>query len=164
MKTSDKDCMIITYYGRAWINRGMVANLPRSQPNRKNAFFFCPRSRLRIWSHEKNLAVPARGSLLILHSRAESIIVLESRNSSRFPQRLPFIYLYPQNAIGSVVEFIGLRNRVPMALTAAERRRVSSPQRSFSNWCCLFRYQGPNFVRISFPTPIIGTAVDMYDL
>ena len=33
--------------------------------------FPCPRSRLRIWSHEAGSAVPFRASPLILHTQAE---------------------------------------------------------------------------------------------
>ena len=47
-----------------------------------------------------------------------------------------------------------LRNH---SLPRSRRRRASSPQRSSSNGCCFFRYHGPFFVRLSFPTPTNGT-------
>ena len=34
--------------------------------------FPCPRSRLRIWSREKDSAVPSRVSLIILHTQADA--------------------------------------------------------------------------------------------
>ena len=43
----------------------MVASPARGQLNRKNEYFPCPRSCLRIWSRETGSAVPSRVSLLI---------------------------------------------------------------------------------------------------
>ena len=40
------------------------------------SIFPCPRARLRIWSRETGSAVPSRVSLLILHTQAESGLVL----------------------------------------------------------------------------------------
>ena len=58
----------------------------------------CPRTYLRILSHETGSAVPSRASLLILHTQAESGAY--SRDSSRFPRRRPFIYLNRQKPSG----------------------------------------------------------------
>ena len=44
---------------------GEAANPARSQVNRENEYFPCPRSRLRIWSRKTGSAVPSRVSLLI---------------------------------------------------------------------------------------------------
>ena len=50
---------------------GKVANPARGQLDTENESR-CPRSRLRIWSHEASLVIPSRVSLLILHTQAES--------------------------------------------------------------------------------------------
>ena len=43
------------------------------------------------------------------------------------------------------------------SLPRVRRHRASSPQGSWSNGCCLFRYHhGPFFMRPSFSTPTIG--------
>ena len=98
----------------------------------QNSVFPCPRSRLRIWFHETGSAIPSRVSLLIFHTQAESGAY--SRDSSRFPRRCPFIYIALRHRASP--EFIRSRNCVPTAITA----EASSPQRSSSNGCCLFRF------------------------
>ena len=55
--------MVITY-SKSVYQPGKVANSARGQLNRKNKNFR-PRSRLRIWSHETDSAVPSRVSLFI---------------------------------------------------------------------------------------------------
>ena len=91
--------------------------------------FFCPRSRLRIWSRETGSAVPSRVSLLILRTQAESVAYL--RDPSRGPRRRPFIYLKPPYAIGSVPSLSGhsvaYRWR---SLPRVRRYRASKPQGS----------------------------------
>ena len=69
---------------------GKVANPARGQLNMGKWIFPCPRSRLRICSRETASAVPARVSLFILHTQAESGAY--SWDSSRFPPRRPCIY------------------------------------------------------------------------
>ena len=81
-----------------------------------------------------------------------------SQDSSLLLRRPPH---KPPTAIESVPSLLGhaiaWRWR---SLPRAHRPRASSPQRSSSNWCCLFRFHhGPIFVRLSFPTfptPTIG--------
>ena len=61
----------------------------------------------------------------------------------------------PSTAIGSVPSLSGYAIAYRWrSLPRIRRQRVSSPQGSSSNECCLFRYHhGPFFVRLSFPTP-----------
>ena len=65
-----------------------LANPVHGQLNRE--IFPCPRSRLRFWFRETDLAVPSRVSLLILHTQAESGAY--SRDCSRCPRRRPYIF------------------------------------------------------------------------
>ena len=81
--------MVITK-SRIWINRvRLPILLVFAEPGK--IIFLCPRSRLRIWSHETGSTIPSRVSLLIIHTQAESGAY--SRDSSRFPLRRPSIYL-----------------------------------------------------------------------
>ena len=52
------------FYSKSMDEPGKVANLARGKLSRGNEYF-CPRSRLRIWSCETISAVPSRVSLLI---------------------------------------------------------------------------------------------------
>ena len=52
-------------YSKSMDQPGKVDSPARGQLNRKNEYFPCPRSRLRIWSRETGSAVPSRVSLLI---------------------------------------------------------------------------------------------------
>ena len=65
----------------------------------EKGIFSCPRSRLRVWSRDTDSAVPSRVSLLIPILRPN--LVLNLRNSSRFPRRRPRLFK-PTYAIGSV--------------------------------------------------------------
>ena len=69
----------------------------------------------------------------------------------------------PSTAIGSVQSSSGRTVPYRMrSLPRAVRHRVSSPQGSSSNGCCLSRYHhGPTFARFSFPALTLGT-VDMF--
>ena len=135
-------CMV-SAFSRVWINRVWLPIL---------LVIRC--SRLRIWSHVTGLAIPSRVSLLILHTRAESIFSAYSRDSSRFLPRRPFI---PSTAIGPVPNRSGhaivYRWR---SLPRVRPHRASSPQGSPSNGCCLVRCpHGPINVCLSFPTPTV---------
>ena len=66
--------------------------------------FPCSRSRLRIWFREKDLAVPSRVSLLILHTQAE--YGAYSRDCSRCPRRRP--YIFPTPTIG--IKYVQIQN------------------------------------------------------
>ena len=90
-----------------------VANPVHGQLDRGN--FFSPRSRLKIWFRETGLVVPSRASLLILFTNAESSAY--SRDSSQCPQRCPYIFTTIYHRVSH--DFIGSRNYVPMAFTAA---------------------------------------------
>ena len=90
-----------------------VANHVHGQLDRGN--FFSPRSRLKIWFRETGLVVPSRASLLILYTNAESSAY--SRGSSQCPQRCPYIFTTIYHRVSH--DFIGSRNYVPMAFTAA---------------------------------------------
>ena len=68
-------------YGHTYIKSmdqpGKVASPARGQLNRKNEYFFCSRSRLRIWSRETGSAVPSRVSLLISILRLNLVLTYE---------------------------------------------------------------------------------------
>ena len=68
--------MVITFISRESMDQlGIVGNLSRGQLNRENV----PHSRLRIWSRETGSAiVPSRVRTLILHTQAESDILISS--------------------------------------------------------------------------------------
>ena len=98
---------------------GMVTNPARGQlAGQEKLIFPCPRSRLRIWSHETGSAVPSRASLLI------SI-------SSRVARRRPYIHFKPPYAIASVPSLSGhaiaYRWR---SLPRVRRHRANKPQGS----------------------------------
>ena len=81
--------MVSIFSGVRMNQPGMAADPACGQLNRKNEYFSCPRSRLKIWSRETGSAVPSRASLPIPHTQAECGAY--SRDSSRFPRRRPFI-------------------------------------------------------------------------
>ena len=56
---------MVIIYSKGKDKLGKVANPARGQLNKKNVFFSCLRSRLRIWSRETGSAAPSRVSLLI---------------------------------------------------------------------------------------------------
>ena len=56
--------MVITY-GKGKDQPGKVTNPARGQLNRESYFFSGPRSRLKVWSRETDLAVPSLVSLFI---------------------------------------------------------------------------------------------------
>ena len=91
---------------------GKVANPARGQLNRE-IIFPCPRTCLRIWSHETGSAVPSRVSLLI------SILRLNLALTYGIPPEFRGGVHY-ETAIRHRVspKFIGSRNCVPMAFTA----------------------------------------------
>ena len=72
----------------------------------------CPHSRLRIWSREPSRPV----SLLILHTRAESVNGAYSGDSSGYPWRRPFIYTVNRDRVSP--ELIRSRKSVPIAFAA----------------------------------------------
>ena len=91
--------MVITY-SKSLYQPDKVVNPARCQLNRKNKYFPCPHSRLRIWSRETGSAVPSRVSLLILHTQAES---------AAFRGGLPFLYRQPPSGQSRVYEVTQLR-------------------------------------------------------
>ena len=106
--------------------------------------------------------LPSRVTLLIVHIQAEPGAY--SRNFSRFPRQRPFIMYYTVKRHRASPEFISHANVYRWrSLSRIRRRRPGSVQDSCSsNGCSLYRcYHGSIFVRLSFPTPIIGT-VDIY--
>ena len=94
---------------------GKVANPARGQLNRENYIFPCPRSRLRIWSHETGSAVPFCVSLVIFILRLNLVFTYGIP-----PEFRGGVHTLFQTAIRHRVnpEFIGSRNCVPMAFTA----------------------------------------------
>ena len=52
-------------YSKSMDQTGKAANLSLGRLNREKLIFFCPRSRLRIWSRETGSAFTPRVSLLI---------------------------------------------------------------------------------------------------
>ena len=148
----------------------MVANTARGQLNRKNRYFSCPRSRLRIWSRERDRLVrsphPASACssryLISLSHLISSHLILYtqpaydaySRDFSRFPRRRPHILSTP---IGPVPMFSGhviaYRWR---SLPRAHWHRASASQGSSSNGCCLFRFHhGPFFYAPLFSNQLL---------
>ena len=99
-----------SYIARVWINRvpGQVANPARGQLNRENKYFYCPRSRLRIWSRETGWAVSSRVSLLITILRLNLVLTYEIP-----PEFRGVAHLFIQTAIRHRAI-----NCVPMASTA----------------------------------------------
>ena len=76
----------------SWSGSEMLAALQAVETvEQRKIIFPCPRSRLRIWSHETGSVVPSRVSLPILHTQVE--YGAYSRDSSQFPWWRPFIYL-----------------------------------------------------------------------
>ena len=55
---------------------GKVANPARGQLNRE-MYVPCPRTRLRIWSHEMDSVVPSRVSLLISILRLDLVLTYD---------------------------------------------------------------------------------------
>ena len=110
-----------------------VANPVYGQLNRGK--FPCPRSRLRIWFRESDLAVPSLVSLLILYTNAESGAY--SRYSSKFRGGVHIVLPAP-HTIGSVPILSG--HAIAYRLRSLPRvrwHRASSPQGSSTNGCCL---------------------------
>ena len=89
-----------------------------------------------------------------LHTQAEYGAYL--RDSSRLPQRRPFIYFIRPCAIGSVPSLSGHAIEYRWrSLPRVRRHRASKPQGSSSNGCCHFAgHHGPTNVRLSFPHPL----------
>ena len=58
---------VVIAFSRLWINRAWLWSDEQGK-----CFFFCPRPRLRIWSHETASAVMSRVSRLILHTQDKS--------------------------------------------------------------------------------------------
>ena len=106
---------VITYYSKGKDQPGKVANLARGQLNRKNVFFPCPRSRLRIWSPETGSAVPSSVSPLISILRLNLVLTY-----GILPEFRDGVHLLDQTPIRhrASPEFIESRNCVPMAVTA----------------------------------------------
>ena len=102
---------------------GKVASPARGQLNRKNEFP-CPRSCLRIWSRETGSAVPSRVSRLISILKLNLVLTYGILPSSAAASIYSFI-----TAIRHRVspEFIGSRNRVPMAFTAESLPERNTP-------------------------------------
>ena len=77
-----------------------------------------------------------------------------------------FHLFIPPTAIGSVPSLSGhaIAYRWRRSMPRVRRYRVSSPQGSSSNGCCLFRnHHGPIFVRLSFPHTHCWYVVDICD-
>ena len=109
--------MVITY-GKGKDQPGKVANPTMIVVSSKGKIIFpCPRSRLRIWSHETVSAVPSRVSLLISILRLNLVLAYgippEFQSSLR---RHVIIQTTIRHRVSP--EFIGSRNCVPMAFTA----------------------------------------------
>ena len=112
---------------------GELANSIHGQLNREK--FPCSRSRLRIWFCERDLTVPSRVSLLILHTQAQSGVY--SRDCSRCRPRRPYTFTTTHHRVSP--GFIGSRSCVPIAFTAESplAQGQYSPQGSSSNGCRL---------------------------
>ena len=102
----------------------MVANPARGQQAEQGKLIFpCPRSRLIIWSPEAGSAVLSR-----VNTHAEYAYF---RDSSRVPQRRPYIYLKTDIRDRVSPELIGSRNAYRRrSLPRVRRPRASKPQGS----------------------------------
>ena len=122
-----------------------------------------PRSRLRIRSRQTGSAVPSCVSSLILH---ELNLIGWCSFMGFLPLPRDGVHIYRQpSSCQSLLEFIRSRDCVSMVFTAESirRHRASSPQGSYSNGSCLFRYhRGPFFARLSISTPITGVTTNGY--
>ena len=128
----------------------------RRQLKRGKCLFSCPRSCLRIWSRGETGSA-ARPSSACSFPTLRLNLVLTHGIPPTFRDG---VHLYiPSTTIGPIPSLsdhtIAHRWR---SLPRACRRRASSPQGSSSNGCYLFSYHNePIDVRLSFPTPNIGT-------
>ena len=105
-------CMVVTYQ-QSMDQPGKVANPARGQLNRENEYSLSPCVPENLVSRDGfSRLVPRQPAHL--HTQAGYVAYL--RDFSRVPRRRPF--MKPPYAIGSVPEFIGSRNCVPMAFTA----------------------------------------------
>ncbi|CAM9105550.1 unnamed protein product [Ascophyllum nodosum] len=105
--------MYVQHFHHHMDQPGYVANPARSQLNRENSYFSCPRSCLRIWSREKGSAVTSRVSLLFLHTQDES-----DTCSREIPAAFHVgVHIYCQPP-SDHSDFIGSRNCVSMVFTA----------------------------------------------
>ena len=126
-----KECMYGQHFQqrRVWINRALLPRLVEQEA------CFCP---LPVYACEMasrdgfDRPVP-RSPTHYPHSGS----ILYSRDSARFPQG---VHKYTVNRHWVSPEFIRSRNACRRhSLSIVLRRRASSPQRSSSKGCCLFR-------------------------
>ena len=147
-------CMVSTF-SRVWINRGK--NPSRRQLNKEKCIFPFPRLRLRFWSSETGSAIPSYASLLIHHTQAKSLSY--SRISPISATALTFAanrhWVLVPNLSSHAIAY---RSR---SLPRTHWHSASSPQDSFKNAWCLFRFLlGPSFCwPLFFHTPHYWYAV-----
>ena len=119
-----------------WINRVRLPVLLVVSSTRKMKIFPCPRSRQMICPRETDSAVQSSVSLLILFN-TPSESGAYSQDSSRFPQRRPFIYITILHRVSPelIGHAIAYRWR---SLPRVRRLKASSPQCSSNKGCCLY--------------------------
>ena len=91
-------------YSKGMDQPGKVANPARGQLVVQGKIIFpCPRLHLRFFSRETGWAVPSRVGLLIYILRRNLVLTYYGIP----PERRPYIYIKPPNAIGSVPSLSG---------------------------------------------------------
>ena len=131
-----------------------VASPARGQLNRENGYFPVPVC-AREFGHARRVR-PSRLASACSSTTRGLNLVLNLRDSSRFPRRRPFIYTV--NAIESVPSLsdyaIAYRWR---SLPRGRRHRAISPRGSSSNGICLFRHHRRYFFSCAslFPHPLL---------
>ena len=130
---------------------GKVANPAHGQLDMERIFpGSC--SRLRIRSRETGSAVSSVVSPLILHTQVY-VVLSHFKDSSRFPRSRPSRHRQPPSSRSSP-DVSGHLIAYRWRLLPRVRQHTSSPQGSSSYGYCLFGYShGPNYVRLSLPTP-----------
>ena len=98
------------------------------------------RSGLKIWSLEPSSAIPSSVRQIFLHTQVESSAYLQARllTSAYFRDDV-FHTVNPRRVSPEFYEATQFIASPWHAQSKVRRRRASSPQRSSSNRCCLFR-------------------------
>ena len=156
-------CTVYMYghtYSKSMDQAGKVANPARGRLNREKNISLSAFVPENLVSRDGfGSSVPRQP--IHTHTQAESGAYL--RDSSRVPRRLPFIYLKPPYAIGSVPSLSGhaiaYRWR---SLPRVRRHRASKSQGSSERvlplqvtYIYIYIYYGPINMRLSFPHPLL---------
>ena len=147
-------CVVITY-SRVWINRvrsSILLVVSWTGKMNISLFPFAPENLVS----RNGFGRPVPRQPAHLHTQAESGAYL--RDSSRVPRRRPFIYLYRQPPSGQsrVYQATQLRTDGVHCLESTGTRPLVLKAVPMTG-AALAGHHGPINVRLSFPTPTIGT-------